>query len=527
MKHPKTNSRSLAIVCLGLLLSGCDAPVETTELALNCEALSTVDWAALDDAAPAVNIAEEVDGTEDLPGYCRIAGTIDDSIGFEVRLPLKDWNRRFLMQGCGGLCGAIEMQRTDDALIRGYAVAHTDMGHKGPQVGGATWAYNNRQTEIDYAYRATHLTTRAAKSIVAAYYGETNPYSYFRGCSTGGRQAMVSAQKYPEDFDGIIAGAPVNSDSSLLNIYWAAVANQKPDKSVFLDAKALQVLTEGSLKACDRRDGLKDGVINDPMACPFAANRVICDRIQSDECLNAEQVVAAVRLYDGAKTSTGEKYYSRGMIPGAESGMAFTLAGTETMPPMFQSVMKSNMQYLAFETDPPLTEEPIPFNFDTDPAKMEFMNNLMGGTDPDLRGLQKAGGKLLMYHGWNDESLHPTASVDYWKSVQDEMRPSLDIDSFFRLFMIPGMQHCGAGPGADTIDVLTAIETWVEQGQAPEELVAYKTDGKRTFERQPRFPLKDSEVKFSRKIFPYPMTARFDGVGDPNDAESFVRDIDN
>jgi len=526
MKGWKTIGRTVGCVLI-LYLSACDVSVETAGLQQACGALSTVDWTGLGEAKPDIETAQEVDASGELPGYCKVAGMIDGAIGFEVRLPLEDWNGRFLMQGCGGLCGAIEMHRTDDALIRGYAVAHTDMGHQGPQTGGATWAYNNRQTEIDYAYRATHLTTEAAKGLVTAYYGEAKTTSYFRGCSTGGRQAMVSAQKYPDDFDGIIAGAPVNSDSSLLNIYWSAVSNRKPDDSVFLNAKALQLLTDGALRNCDRRDGLEDGVINNPLSCPFTPNRIICDRVQSDDCLSAEQVVAAIRLYDGAKTSNGEKYYSRGMIPGAESGMTFTLAGTETMPPMFRSVMKSNMQYLAFETDPPLTEDPIPFDFDTDPAKMAFMNELMGGTDPNLSGLKQSGGKLLLYHGWNDESLHPTASVDYWKAVQAEMGSSNNVEDFFRLFMIPGMQHCGAGPGADTIDFLTVMERWVEQGEVPDELIAYKTDGKRTFERQPRFPLKPNDIKFARKIFPYPMTARFNGDGDPNKAASFVPDPDN
>ena len=523
MNGLKTIGRSL-IGAFALLLSACDASVETTSAAQNCDALAGLDWTSLGDAKPKIETAQTVDPSGDLPGYCRIAGTIDSAIGFELRLPTKDWNGRFLMQGCGGLCGAIEMHRTDDALIRGYAVAHTDMGHQGPQTVGATWAYNNRQTEIDFAYRATHLTTEAAKQIVAAHYGNPSGYSYFRGCSTGGRQAMVSAQKYPDDFDGIIAGAPVNSDSSLLNIYWSAEANRKSDNSVYLDGKALQLLTDGALKSCDKRDGLEDGVINKPLSCPFTPNKIICDQIQSDDCLSVEQVGAAIRLYDGAKTSRGEKYYSRGMIPGAESGMTFTLAGTETMPPMFRSVMKSNMQYLAFETDPPLTDQPIPFDFDTDPQKMTFMNELMGGTNPNLSGLQQTGGKLLLYHGWNDESLHPTASVDYWKAVQDKMGPEENITAFFRLFMIPGMQHCGAGPGADTIDFLSVMESWVEQDQAPDELIAYKTDGKRTFERQPRFPLQTTDIKFARKIFPYPATARYNESGDPNDAESFVRD---
>jgi len=526
MNGLKTIGRSLGCLLI-VFLSACDASVETANGTQDCEALAALDWTGLGEAKPAIETAQSVNASNELPGYCKVAGRIDGSIGFELRLPTDDWNGRFLMQGCGGLCGAIEMHRTDDALIRGYAVAHTDMGHQGPQTGGAKWAYNNRQTEIDYAYRATHLTTEAAKEIIAAHYGTPSGYDYFRGCSTGGRQAMVSAQKYPDDFDGIIAGAPVNSDSSLLNIYWSAVSNKRPDDSVYLNAKALQLLTDGALKSCDQRDGLEDGVINNPLSCPFAPNRIICDRIQSDDCLSAEQVVAAIRIYDGAKTSKGEKYYSRGMIPGAESGMTFTLAGTETMPPMFRSVMKSNMQYLAFETDPPLTEDPIPFDFDEDPQKMKFMNQLMGGTDPNLTGLKQSGGKLLLYHGWNDESLHPTASVDYWKAVQSEMAPSEKIDDFFRLFMIPGMQHCGAGPGADTIDFLTVMETWVEQDSAPDELVAYKTDGKRTFERQPRFPLQASEIKFARKIFPYPMTARFNGKGDPNDAESFEPDPDN
>ncbi len=476
-------------------------------------------------ASVEVEFAEMQGAIDGLPTYCRIAGRIDTDIGFELRLPVT-WNGRLLTAGCGLLCGQVQMHRTDDALIRGYAVAHTDMGHQTESAGDATWAYNNRKAEIDFNHRATHLTTLLLKAAAKRHYERDTAVSYFRGCSTGGRQALEAAMRYPEDYDGIVAGAPA-AGMIMPHILWSLKAAMRDDGSSILDGTALPILQGGSLATCDASDGLADGIIADPVRCTFDPEELQCRGGQTRNCLTVEQIEAARAMYQGAQTSAGRPVTSMGYSMGDEPGWARTFIGVDGKPPGGMSTKNNFFHYVAYERDPdpaiPLSD--FSYDFDTDPWRLgtvHYMPEPVGGYS--LARYQEQGGKLILYHGWNDETLTPASSLDYYAEQADLLGGRDVLDPFFRLFMVPGMRHCGSGPGADTVDFLSAIESWTEGEAAPERLTAYKIEQSvPNFVRRPWFPEDLSKVMFSRPLFPYPGVAIYDGSGPPDSEASFNR----
>ena len=474
-----------------------------------------------------VQTSEMQGAVDDLPTYCRIAGRIDANIGFELRLPA-NWNGRLLTAGCGLLCGQVQMHRTDDALIRGYAVAHTDMGHQAESAGDATWAYNNRKAEIDFNHRATHLTTLLLKATAKRHYERDTAVSYFRGCSTGGRQALEAAMRYPEDYDGIIAGAPA-AGMIIPHTLWSLDAATRDDGSSILTGMALPVLQGGSLAACDANDGLADGIIADPEQCAFDLEDLRCRGGQTRNCLSVEQIQAARAMYQGARTSNGRPVTSMGYSMGDEPGWARTFVGIDGEPPEGMSTKNNFFRYVAYEQDPdpaiPLSD--FSYDFDFDPWRLgtvHYMPEPEGGYS--LSQFNNRGGKLILYHGWNDEILTPASSLDYYTEQSEKLGGRKALDPFFRLFMIPGMRHCGMGPGPDAVDFLSAVESWTEGNNAPERLTAYKMEQSApNFVRRPRFPEDLSKVMFSRPVFPYPDVAHYDGVGPVENAGSFKREV--
>ncbi len=472
-----------------------------------------------------IQFSEMQGGTDDLPSYCRVAGRIDVNIGFEIRLPLT-WNGRLLTAGCGLLCGQVQMHRTDDALIRGYAVAHTDMGHQSESVGDATWAYNNREAEIDFNHRATHLTTLLLKSVAKRHYERDEAVSYFRGCSTGGRQGLEAAMRYPDDYDGIIAGAPA-SDASFPNILWALERASRDDGSSILTDIALSILQGATLANCDDGDGLSDGIIADPERCTFDPGEMQCRGGQTRNCLNFDQVEAVRALYQGPRTSGGRPVTSMGYSVGDEPGWALNFISIEGNPPGAYFTKVNFFRYWAYDPDPDLAipMSDFSYDFDTDPWRIG-MNTQMPAPDGgySLARFKDQGGKLILYHGWNDEILTPASSLDYYAEQSALLGGKDALDPFFRLFMIPGMRHCGSGPGADAVDFLSAIESWTEGDAAPYRITAYKLgQNVPNFIRRPRFPEDLSTVMFSRPVFPYPDVAHYDGSDPPDHAASFIR----
>lgn len=480
----------------------------------SCKALA--DFGGTQEAPTAITGADFVAATDDLPAYCRVAGEIRETIGFEVRLPVDSWNEKFLFAGCGGACGEIRIDRADNMLARGYATAATDMGHEG-RTNDFSFAYNNREGEIDFAYRATHLTTVSAKALIKSYYGEGPELSYFWGGSTGGRQALVEAERYPTDYDGIVVLYPGLDQTGLatLHLLWSALSNMDEDGQQILEPDDARVLYAAAVKRCDGYDGLSDGLIDDPRNCDFNPAKVKCRSYGAINCLTPEEVRAARKVYAGPHNSAGEPLTPGGPLPGSELNWIGDYISTDGGPSGFYEFGESFTQKAAYEVDAPTTWKPEDFDWDTDPAKLAYMEQYYTATNADLTTFRDLGGKMIMISGWSDHSVPPPFVVRYYRRVQAMMGGERATNQFFRYFGIPGMGH-GTGPGGSTIGIGSAseltsslkyLENWVEHGRPPARLtVSYsETD----------------DIVFQRPVFPYPTVARYRGNGDPTKVTSF------
>jgi pimeloyl-ACP methyl ester carboxylesterase len=445
--------------------------------------------------------------------YCEVSGVIGPApsrIGFSVGLPTKNWNGRFVMSGDGGFDGTVDLPK--DRLAQGYAVANSDSGHAKPPKNDASWAFNNRVTERDYGYRAAEQTTRVAKQIIQSFYRERIAYSYFEGCSTGGRQALMAAQRDPDAFDGIVGGSPAFDLTKLaVEQNWSLrqfLPDQgKPGPGTISVAQSL-ALKAAVLDKCDANDGVKDGLISNPLACHFRAEEMSCAAgADPKTCLSDAQVQAVQNVYDGPSTSWGKSLYP-GKPVGSEAGWQFWL-----LPPLnFQGGFTfSFMNYLFFQKDP----GPAPgynwfdFNFDTDPPKGRLMAEILDAVDPDLSDFRRHGGKFILYHGWGDGLIGAQRTVQYYESVLDEFHSRRKTENTIRLFLAPGMDHCGLfESGLSSWDRLAPLVQWVEKGVAPERIVAAQT-------------VKGAVIR-TRPLCPYPQEARWTGQGSTDDAANFV-----
>jgi len=480
-----------------------------------CTRLAAAKFGAAVGAAVTVRSAAPVDARESLPAYCRVVANVAPKNTVEIRLPVSGWQGRLLMAGCGGLCGAIQMERTDDALARGYAVAHTDMGHAETDMAFA----DDPQALEDYAHRSTHVATRLLKAVAKAYYGRAHDYAYFRGCSTGGRQGLTAALRYPDDYDGIIAGAPA-SGPAVPNIAWALQSNTRRDGSSILDVPAIRILHEAVLRACDLDDGARDGIVGDPSSCRLDPADLACGKAAAGQCLSGEQVEAARRIYTGVPNPDGTPYASQGYARGGELGWLRTLVRTDR-PPGMEGVAAN---YLRRYTDLPDAPTSLgAFDFRRLAVRLTPVDELpsFGSDGRQLAAFEKSGGKLLLYHGWSDDSLTPATSIDVYTAHERAFGGRARLDPFFRLFMIPGMYHCRGGPGADAVDFLDAIERWVEKREAPAKLVAFKPAQTVPLPAEYRLPLPAGEVLFSRPVYPWPARASYAGAGDVRDASTW------
>jgi feruloyl esterase len=436
-----------------------------------------------------------------LPAFCRVVGrihpTADSDIAFELWLPAK-WNGRFEALGNGGLAGMIVTQGMADALKEGYATAGTDTGHKGAPFMGS-WALGHPEKIIDFGYRAIHEMTLRAKELIAAFYSAPAKYSYWNGCSEGGGQALSEAQRYPEDYDGILAGAPANYFVHLqAGGNWISQALHK-DPATFLPANKLPAITAAVLAQCDSADGVTDGVLEDPRTCKFDPAVLECKGVDSPSCLTKPQIEGLRKVYDGAKNPrTGEQVFP-GTMRGGEAGWSFWIAGTTVPPQNAQhGIMVETFKNFVFD-DPNWDWKT--FDFDRDVALADKkVGAIINQINPDLSGFKRHGGKLLQYHGWNDPAISPLNSIDYFESVQKKMGGTAD---FYRLFMVPGMEHCFAGPGPSDFNKMAAIVDWVEKGKAPDSIVA-------------------SRPSRTRPLCPYPQIAKYKGTGSTDDAQNFM-----
>jgi hypothetical protein len=472
--------------------------------ALHCERLIEEDFKNSDTAPLSVLSAKLVPGANGTGEYCAVNGYIQPQIQFEVRLPSRDWNGRYFQTGCGGFCGVIGINSCSDALAANFVVAAHNMGHVGQPIKDPVWGSDPALRE-DYGGRSTHLMAVVGKLIAERYYGKRPARSYFRGCSTGGREGLSEAQRYPGDFDGIIAGDPAFPGrlGAIANNWDARHLLREDGSEIFAPAK-LMVLHAGVMRACDELDGLVDGILMDPRVCHFDPAKLQCKSASDgDDCLTLEQVAAAKALYGGPVNSRGEK-----LMPGATpygSEPSWSGAGR-------RSLAEGYLRYLAFPNNPPADYNYRSFNFDTDVEKTEEMARLYDPVAPhaapDLRAFEQRGGKLIVYHGWADAGVSPMALLDYYAHVTSRQGGPEKVRGWFRVFMVPGMFHCRGGDAPNTFELLPGLVKWVEQGDAPERVVATQTG--------------PTGVIRSRPLFPYPAFARYIGKGDVNNAANWI-----
>lgn len=432
-----------------------------------------------------------------VPSACRVVGRVTPAVNFEVWMPSSNWNGKFQAVGGGGFAGVIGYSPMAAALNRGYATASTDTGHSTP---GGAWALGHPELITDYGYRAIHEMTVKAKAIVETFYGNSPRFSYFVGCSTGGRQGLMEAQRFPTDYDGIVSGAPVNFFTHLMaGSLWSASATLK-DPASHIPTTRYPSINKAVLAACDARDGVTDNLIENPQRCSFDPKTLLCTGADEETCLTAPQVEAARKIYAAAVNPRTKQEIFPGMAPGSELTWN-TLAGG----PQPFSIPVEFYKYFVY-SDANWDWRTFDFDKDVAAADAKFAS-ILNATDPDMKAFKARGGKLIVYHGWNDQLVQPLNSVNYYKSVSRAMSAK-DTDDFLRLFMAPGMQHCAGGVGPNTFDALGALEQWVEHGTKPDKIIAsHSTSG---------------IVDRTRPLCPYPQVATYKGSGSIDHAESFV-----
>jgi len=521
---------AIAAVLIAVGLAGNAQAAGPADPVKACSGLMSFDFTRVPEAATRVTASSQSAAVDDQPALCRVLGYVIPNVGIELRLPETSWNGKLYHVGCGALCGSTavvfdELKAADEALARGYAVVANDMGHRGASPLDGLWARGNPEAQIDFGYRATHVATLAAKAIVERYYGTPAQRSYFEGCSTGGRQALVLAQRFPADYDGIIAGCPVLSPAlEAMHVAAAVRANQDTRGSAVLKAEQLPLVNSAVLAACDAKDGFKDGIIADPRACNFDPNKMRCKGRTTADCLTPLQADAVRKIYLGARNSRGEALTLGGALPGSELQWADTFIAVGGQPAYEERLANEYLANLGVldSAARPITVRD--FNFDRDPARLSVTDALLNASNPDLRAFRARGGRLIVHQGFSDPSTATLGSIDYFETVTRVIGPRERTDEFARLYLMPGVGHCGGGKGADIVDFLSALERWVERGEAPDLLVGYHVAG----EVDPgaaRFPIDPAQVDFTRAYFPYPAFAKYAGKGDANDYRSWTKAV--
>ena len=470
-----------------------------------------------------VSITGQQSPLQNLPKFCRVAGTIrpstDSDIRFEVWLPEEaDWNGRYLGAGNGGFAGSINYGGISTGVRSGYATASTDTGHS--TAGGFTidgsWANGHPEKLIDYGYRAIHETTLVAKALVKAYYKKPLEHSYFSACSNGGRQALMEAQRYPEDFDGIIAGAPANNFTHIAaEFVWIAQALT----SAYIPSAKLPAIEAAVVSSCDAADGVKDGVLDDPRKCKFDPGSMVCPAgaAESESCLTLPQAETLRKIYTGIGRGG-----LAGFEPGGETGFGGWTAWitgaalTKSAQFGFGSQMYAHMVFGDKDWD----YKTFDLARDMKVAD-EKIGKVLNAMDANLKPFSKRGGKLILYHGWCDAALPPRNTIEYYEAVRTKMGTK-QADRFLRLYMLPGVQHCGGGPGPNhfgdfekepdaTSNLRLALERWVESGVTPANLTAVRYKNNRPA----------SGIERNRPICAYPQVARYKGSGSTDEAVNF------
>ena len=478
--------------------------IPATLQAQSCESLSKL-------ASPTVSIsiAESI-GTgsfasreggkklSGLPAFCRVAATLrptsDSDILSEVWLPLSGWNGKYLAIGSGGWGGSIAYGGMADALRRGYATSATNDGHTGSS---ASFVVGHPEKFVDFSYRAEHEMTLEAKALIQAFYGHGPHYSYWNGCSGGGREGLLQAFRYPDEFDGIIAGDPAN----LRRNAWALwLANQTfKDPAAYIPPAKYAMIHRAVLNACDANDGLKDGLIEDPESCHVDFKALACKSGDGPDCLTPRQVETAQTMISPATDKKGNILFPR-LEPGTELRWARLAGG-----PQPAALFLDQFRFVVYQDS---NWDWRSFDLDRDSAKANAIDKNVDELDPHLAAFGKHGGKLLLYQGWADQQVAPGSTIDFYRSAVGLSGDPAKAGNWIRLFMAPGMGHCSGGEGPDIFDKISLIEQWVEQGKAPARIVASHLTG--------------GQIDRTRPLCPYPQVASYKGTASIDDASSFI-----
>ncbi|NGY03311.1 tannase/feruloyl esterase family alpha/beta hydrolase [Solimonas terrae] len=461
------------------------------------------------------------------PPSCRVELEItpvpDSTIRADVWLPAKAWNGKLQGIGNGGFAGSIDKLSLRYALQQGYAAAATDTGHEANDRDGR-WALGHPEKIRDYGDRAIHETALHAKELITAYYGRQPEHAYFGSCSNGGREGLMEAQRYPDDYDGILAGAPAMLPTVQLPA-WAWTQQQLQKPGAYIPSGKWPAIAAATLAACDTLDGVKDGVIDDPRRCHFDPAALQCKGPETDSCLTTPQQRALRAIYSGPD----ERHH--GFMPGGElgkkGGAAEWFSGDKPHKSIEYGYAQDFYRYLVYD-DPRWSLDS--FDIKRDEAAMyDRLHAALDADDPDLTRFAAHGGKLILFHGWNDPALQPQITIDYYENLRARMGGA-KTDDFVRLYMVPGLQHCIGGPGPNVFgglppgghadprhNISAALEAWVEQAREPGPIIATKYDS----DLKPLLAPEKAKAIRSRPLCPYPQAARWNGNSSPDDASSF------
>ncbi len=531
----KTKGTNFNAALLAMILSGGWALATAQKpQAKDCAALTTIHL----ENTLVLSAEEAPEGTVVAPfgpqaAHCLVKGEVNKHTGvdgveygdrFELRLP-DTWTGRLLFQGGGGLDGMINPavgapgvgSGQKDALSRGYAVASTDGGHQGRNPADAAFG-SDPEALADYQYRSTDRVATVVKKIVAQYYGRLPQHSYMVGCSNGGREAMIASQRYPTDFDGIVAGDPAfDLTRAAIAEAWATArfaeiapkdAQGIPQLYQALSDSDLKLMSTAILKACDALDGLTDGLIENPEACRFDPAVLQCNGEKNDSCLSPGQVHAIQQTFAGPKNSAGVALYSGWPYDaGVDApGWRAWILGTEKMPAINILIYPQFVNHIALQPGEPPLASPFAFNFDTDPPRIEKSQDNIDATSTQMAAFRERGGKIIFYTGMSDPVFSANDLIHYYQKLTHDNGGMDHARAFARLYLIPGMNHCMGGPALDDFDGLTAIENWVEKDEAPDKIMA---TGKAFAGR-------------SRPLCSYPEIPRYKGSGSTEDAANFA-----
>ncbi|HUZ48021.1 MAG TPA: tannase/feruloyl esterase family alpha/beta hydrolase [Terriglobia bacterium] len=478
--------------------------------ARTCESLSTLrlPHTTVTEAEPVAGGAfpprgRRVEVFKQLPAFCRVQATLtptpDSDIKIEVWLPASGWNGKFLGVGNGGWAGNINYFALAQGVAKGYATVATDTGHTGTGT-DARFALGHPEKLVDFSYRAVHLMTVRGKAITAAFYSRTARLSYWNGCSTGGRQGLMEAQRFPRDYNGIAEGDPA---SYMTHLMFAAVWPSKfilENPAAGIPREKFPMIHQAVLRACDALDGVKDGIISDPERCRFDPATIECKAGDSPSCLTAAQVELVRKVYQGPVNPHTGKQIFPGLAISSERGWRAQVGGGP------REIAINYFKYVLFK-NPDWNFSALNFDRDVELSDRRY-SPIMDAINPNLSAFQAQGGKLIMYHGWSDPLITARESVEYYHKVVATMGGLASTRQFARLFMVPGMYHCGGGPGPTVFDKVGPLDQWVAHGAAPDKIIAaHKTAGK---------------TDMTRPLCPYPEVAQWTGSGSTNDAANFV-----